>query len=204
MPLAHAQNAPLLAVTQAGQRMIALGDHGVVILSDDGHTWRQAKSVPVDGLLTALSFVDAQQGWAVGHGGVLLKTDDGGETWTLLQRMEGQPVLLSVWFENTRHGIVVGAYGYAAQTEDGGQSWTRLSVGEEGTTIISIIFSRGPTTAFSLLQRWGMPTALWIAALHGRSSILESGVAVGWSRSEIRQIASCWNEWPSVGQRQPG
>ena len=132
LPLAHAQNAPLLAVTHTGQRLVAIGDHGVVILSDDGQTWRQSRRVPVDGLLTALSFADAQQGWAVGHGGVLLKTEDGGETWTLQQRMEGQPVLLSVWFENSRHGIVVGAYGYAAQTEDGGQSWTRLIVGEEG------------------------------------------------------------------------
>lgn len=132
MPLTQAQHAPLLAVTQAGQRLIALGDHGVVVLSDDGLTWRQARGVPVDGLLTALSFVDAKQGWAVGHGGVLLRTADGGDTWALQQRLEGHPVLLSVWFENARHGIVVGSYGYAAETWDGGRNWKHLQVGAEG------------------------------------------------------------------------
>ena len=33
--------------------------------------------------LTAVYFVDAKQGWAVGHDGVVLHTDDGGDTWAL-------------------------------------------------------------------------------------------------------------------------
>lgn len=132
MQLAEPQRAPLVAVAQAGQRLAALGDHGVVVLSDDGQTWRQARSVPVDGLLTALSFADARQGWAVGHGGLVLHTADAGETWDLQARLEGQPVLLSVWFENALHGIVTGAYGYAAETRDGGRSWQRLTVSADG------------------------------------------------------------------------
>ena len=83
--LESAQHAPLVAVSQVGRRLVAVGDHGIVVLSDDGETWRQASSVPVDGLLTALSFIDERQGWAVGHGGVLLHTEDGGETWALQQ-----------------------------------------------------------------------------------------------------------------------
>ncbi|GLZ86543.1 hypothetical protein Pres01_25940 [Metapseudomonas resinovorans] len=132
MPLAAPQHAPLVAVTLAGERLAAVGGHGVVVLSDDGQAWRQAKSVPVDGLLTAVSFADAQHGWAVGHGGVLLLSEDGGETWTRQADLEGLPVLLSVWFENPWHGFVTGAYGYAAQTRDGGNSWQRLRVGAEG------------------------------------------------------------------------
>lgn len=107
--LGSAEHAPLVAAAQARQRLVAVGDHGVIVLSDDGATWRQAHSVPVDGLLTALSFVDERQGWAVGHGGVVLHTEDGGETWALLPPLEDRPVLLSVWFENARHGVVVGA-----------------------------------------------------------------------------------------------
>lgn len=125
----QAQHAPLVAVSQAGERLVAVGDYGVVALSEGGQDWRQARAVPVDTLLTAVSFADAQNGWAVGHGGVLLHTRDAGESWTLQQRLEGNPVLLSVWFENTRHGIVTGAYGYASETQDGGQSWQRLSLG---------------------------------------------------------------------------
>ncbi len=127
-----AKHAPLVAVAQAGQRLVAVGDHGVIVLSDDGKTWRQARNVPVDGLLTALSFISEREGWAVGHGGVVLHTEDGGETWSRLPPLEDRPVLLSVWFENARHGMVVGAYGYAAQTQDGGKSWQRVEVGAEG------------------------------------------------------------------------
>lgn len=131
MRLAQAQRAPLMAVSLAGERLVAVGDYGVVALSEGGQDWRQARTVPVDTLLTAVSFANAQNGWAVGHGGVLLHTSDAGENWTLQQHLEGKPVLLSVWFENTRHGIVTGAYGYASKTHDGGQNWQRLSLGAE-------------------------------------------------------------------------
>ena len=60
---------------------LAVGERGIVLLSDDsGMTWRQAR-VPVSVSLTAVQFVDAEQGWAVGHLGVVLHTEDGGETW---------------------------------------------------------------------------------------------------------------------------
>ncbi|BAN48053.1 YCF48-related protein [Metapseudomonas resinovorans] len=132
MRLDRPQEASLVAVAAAGNRLVAVGDHGVVVRSDDGLNWTQADKVPVDTLLTALSFADERNGWAVGHGGVLLKTSDAGQTWALQQRLEDAPVLLSVWFENAQHGIVVGAYGYASETRDGGNSWQRLAVGEEG------------------------------------------------------------------------
>lgn len=71
----------LLDVAAAGQRLVAVGERGHIIVSDDqGKSWRQV-SVPVAVLLTAVSFADEQHGWAVGHGGVVLHTKDGGETW---------------------------------------------------------------------------------------------------------------------------
>ena len=71
----------VLAVTSAGERLVAAGERGLVLLSDDaGKTWRQAK-VPVSVSLTNLRLVDAKLGWCVGHGGVVLGTRDGGETW---------------------------------------------------------------------------------------------------------------------------
>ena len=70
------------AAAQAGQRLVAVGERGVVVLSDDGgESWRQARQVPVSTTLTAVFFVDDKQGWAVGHGGVVLHSRDGGETW---------------------------------------------------------------------------------------------------------------------------
>ncbi|MFJ4373936.1 WD40/YVTN/BNR-like repeat-containing protein [Pseudomonas japonica] len=130
--LHEVRQAPLVAVERAGQGWVAVGDHGVVALSGDGRAWQQAHSVPVDGLLTAVSFIDERQGWAVGHGGVLLHSVDGGRNWDLQQRLENRPVLLSVLFSDSRQGLVVGAYGYAARTVDGGKTWQRVQVGEEG------------------------------------------------------------------------
>lgn len=71
------------AVTQAGSRLIAVGQRGhIVVSADRGATWQQA-SVPVSSDLTSVYFVDAREGWAVGHDGVILHSADGGATWTL-------------------------------------------------------------------------------------------------------------------------
>jgi photosystem II stability/assembly factor-like uncharacterized protein len=77
------QRTALIALARAGQRIIAVGVHGVIITSDDnGASWRQA-SVPVDVTLTSVYFRTAQEGWAVGHYGVVLHTVDGGSSWDL-------------------------------------------------------------------------------------------------------------------------
>jgi photosystem II stability/assembly factor-like uncharacterized protein len=79
----QAQHAVLLGVARAGERLVAVGERGIVLISaDSGDSWRQA-SVPVSTTLTAVQFVDAMQGWAVGHGGVVLHSADGGESWQL-------------------------------------------------------------------------------------------------------------------------
>jgi photosystem II stability/assembly factor-like uncharacterized protein len=74
----------LIAITLAGSRLVATGEHGVIIYSDDnGVTWTQA-SVPVEVTLTCVKFATPMLGWAAGHYGVILNTLDGGKTWTLL------------------------------------------------------------------------------------------------------------------------
>jgi photosystem II stability/assembly factor-like uncharacterized protein len=71
----------LIAITRAGSRLIAVGEHGVITYSDDnGSSWRQS-SVPVTVSLTSVGFADALHGWAAGHYGVILHTSDGGVTW---------------------------------------------------------------------------------------------------------------------------
>ncbi|MFU0418243.1 WD40/YVTN/BNR-like repeat-containing protein, partial [Acinetobacter baumannii] len=78
----------LLDATRAGKRVVAVGEHGIVLLSDDeGKTYRQARTVPVSATLSAVSFADEKHGWAVGQWGVILATSDGGETW-VKQRMD--------------------------------------------------------------------------------------------------------------------
>lgn len=79
---ARAARSPLLAIERAGSRVVAVGQRGHIVYSDDGGaTWRQA-AVPVSVDLLGVSFPSPKVGWAVGHEGVVLATRDGGATWT--------------------------------------------------------------------------------------------------------------------------
>lgn len=77
----RAEQSVLLGVASAGKRLVAVGEQGRIVLSDDnGARWRQV-AVPTSVTLTAVSFADERNGWAVGHSGVVLHSADGGETW---------------------------------------------------------------------------------------------------------------------------
>jgi photosystem II stability/assembly factor-like uncharacterized protein len=79
----RAARSVLTRVVRAGDRLVAIGERGLVVLSDDGgRQWRQAR-VPVSVTLTSASFADARLGWMVGHSGVVLHTTDGGESWAI-------------------------------------------------------------------------------------------------------------------------
>jgi photosystem II stability/assembly factor-like uncharacterized protein len=70
------------SVARVGNRLVAVGPRGHIIVSTDGGaTWKQSV-VPVSSDLTAVYFVNEKVGWAVGHDGVVLASADGGETWT--------------------------------------------------------------------------------------------------------------------------
>lgn len=149
--------APLMGLARAGDRLVAVGERGAVLLSDDaGVSWRQARQVPVSVTLTGVQFVGPKLGWAVGHQGVVLNTTDGGEHWS--RQLDGRQVaelmlaearatgddkaaadaerlvaegadkpLLDLSFRDEREGLVVGAFNLALKTSDGGQTWQAMS-----------------------------------------------------------------------------
>lgn len=79
----RAAQSLLIDIARAGERLVAVGERGHVLYSDDsGKRWTQAP-VPVSVMLTAVWFLDAQHGWAVGHDGMIIATDDGGANWRL-------------------------------------------------------------------------------------------------------------------------
>ncbi|WP_095109772.1 YCF48-related protein [Pseudomonas sp. Irchel 3E20] len=125
---AKAAKSLVVDVAHAGPRLVATGDRGHILYSDDqGTTWVQAK-VPTRQLLTALFFVDDKNGWAVGHDAQVLATQDGGATWTRqFEDVKRESPLLDVWFKDTHHGFAVGAYGAVLETTDGGQHWEDVS-----------------------------------------------------------------------------
>ncbi|KPJ89285.1 MAG: hypothetical protein AMJ53_15885 [Gammaproteobacteria bacterium SG8_11] len=117
-------NVLYLDIAYAGSRLVCVGERGLIIYSDDaGGRWQRAY-VPSQVLLTAVFFLDANTGWAVGHDGMILRTDDAARTW-YVQNMapdEDSP-LFDIWFQDQNHGIAVGAYGSYKVTDDGGKTW---------------------------------------------------------------------------------
>ncbi|WP_053144790.1 YCF48-related protein [Pseudomonas sp. P97.38] len=76
-----ATQSVMLSVARAGQRLVAVGERGFIIVSqDNGASWKQVSS-PVSMTLVKVRFIDANLGWAVGHAGVVLHSRDGGLTW---------------------------------------------------------------------------------------------------------------------------
>jgi photosystem II stability/assembly factor-like uncharacterized protein len=149
---AKAERSTLLAVTRAGSRLVAAGERGIILVSDDnGETWQQAK-VPTSVNLIALHFIDAKRGWAVGHMGIVLHSEDGGLNWS--KQLDGVEVarlaveavkdsgdtraikladyLLSdgpdkpffdIWMDDQGRGFVTGAFNLIFRTDDGGKHW---------------------------------------------------------------------------------
>lgn len=78
---AFASSSLLMDLDRVGDSLVAVGERGYILTSDDGgESWSQAE-VPVRVTLTACHFVNDKSGWAVGHDGVVLRTRDGGHSW---------------------------------------------------------------------------------------------------------------------------
>ena len=118
----------LVDIAHAGKRLVAVGDRGHILFSDDsGKNWVQAR-VPTRQMLTGVFFIDDKKGWAVGHDAQILATTDGGANWTLqFEDLEREAPLLDIWFQDANHGLAVGAYGALLETTDGGQNWNNVS-----------------------------------------------------------------------------
>ncbi|CAN7579792.1 YCF48-related protein [Variovorax sp. LjRoot130] len=147
-----ALGAAMLAVGRAGTRLVAVGERGTVLLSDDhGARWAQAR-VPLQATLTSVCFVNERTGWAAGHLGTILCSDDGGQSWH--KQLDGMAAaalvaaaaqrtgdataikhaqqlvtegadkpFFDLEFTDAERGFATGAYGLMFATADGGQSW---------------------------------------------------------------------------------
>lgn len=154
--VSNAANSTLLTVTRAGSRLVAAGERGIILISDDnGTSWEQS-SVPTSVNLTTLYFIDDKNGWALGHMGLVLHSKDGGKTWVkqldgikaahlaveavkdssnkraieqanyLIEDGPDKP-FFDIVMDADGNGLVVGAFNLAFSTNNGGESWTYLS-----------------------------------------------------------------------------
>lgn len=174
----------VLDVALAGTRLVAVGERGHVLLSDDqGKTWRQAKAVPTRSTLTALHATSERALWACGHGGVILKSDDAGDTWSLVDgQADGPDVLLAIRVQADGHGLAVGSFGAARRSSDGGKSWKAATLidGEAGERHLNRIVVSAAGT--------------WLIAAEGGHVLRGSGNAgaLAWDAVKTPYAGSLW------------
>ena len=131
------QKAAFFDMACLDDRLLAVGERGVIALSTDaGKSW-QTLRLPIGRTLTSLAMTPGLC-VAVGHGGVVARSRDQGDTWQLLdspdlQRLNmQQDAWLSVRIDSRQRLFLTGAFGKFLVSEDQGQTFKRFEVFEEG------------------------------------------------------------------------
>ncbi|HEV7279445.1 MAG TPA: YCF48-related protein [Pirellulaceae bacterium] len=148
-----------------------------------------------DATLRDVTFLNMEDGWAVGDAGTVLRTTDGGATWTEA-RIDSTAMLTGVAFADRERGLIVGwklsPYTHRASAEvlstaDGGETWIRQT--NE---------SRNPTAQAARLQPGFLGlavgeeelTAYGYVNLHARTGLAPwSGPTMGFRREGIDRRA---------------
>jgi photosystem II stability/assembly factor-like uncharacterized protein len=125
-PTARPHVSLMLGIARVGDRLVAVGERGSILLSEDsGKTWR---GVPTDtrATLTHVTFVGPKSAYAVGWDGTILRTDDAGDSWVKQHEDPSQDngLFTVVGFPDGR-ALAAGSYGLFYETQDG-KSWTDL------------------------------------------------------------------------------
>lgn len=181
-----AAKGALLDVALAGGRLVAAGERGHVLLSDDrGKSWRQATEVPTRTTLTALHVADAMTLWAVGHGGVILRSTDAGDRWQVVDgKADGPDVLLAIRVEPDGRGLAVGSFGVALATRNGGKTWKAApllpgEVGEKHLNRIAVT-----------------PVGTWLIAAEGGHVLRSADRGDTWTAVKTPYAGSLWSLLP--------
>ena len=135
----------MLGVAVHGDRAIAVGQMGMVLVRSADGTWTEVQS----GTQERLFGVDLNRNGtavAVGAFGALLRSTDGGQSWTevapqwvgIFKDTAGrlgdffQPSMYAVQLTDDDRAWVVGELGLVLRSEDGGQTWAVGHAGESG------------------------------------------------------------------------
>lgn len=126
----------------------------ILFTSNGGLSWQVLDNSELKGnILNSIEFFNKDVGFAVGSGGLIIKTSDGFNTW-IVQTSGTKVELNDINFTDSDNGIIVGDNGNILTTTNGGSVWKKeivstgenlkriaikdsvvLCVGDEGTII---------------------------------------------------------------------
>ena len=121
--------ADLGAVAARGERVLAAGAFGTVLVSPDAGTTWASQDTGTDQTLFAVALGPGQEAWAVGRSGAVVHSADG-------ERWERRPTpflrhFFGVLAPGPGEALVVGDFGLQLASDDGGQRWRCLPRGED-------------------------------------------------------------------------
>ena len=121
------------AMERVDDRIYAVGEHGIIIYSDDlGDNWTQSEIVPFTNTLTDIDCISKKECWATGHDATILHSNDSGKTWIKqYEDIDFDAPLLSIHMYESGEGIAIGAFALSLRTTDGGQSWGYLFMDDD-------------------------------------------------------------------------
>lgn len=178
--------------------------------------WARQES-NVSSVMNSVFFVDAKIGWAVGNGGVILKSINGGGRWAL-QPSNTPNSLHAVYFVSPTTGVAAGDLGTMIRTTDGGKTW--LPVAFDFSNTVRCIHFTDVITGYAVgdggtIMKTSDGGLTWVAQVSGTTSQINSvnfpnlntGFAVGEGNGTAVILKTTdggthWNELSS-GVNQP-
>jgi photosystem II stability/assembly factor-like uncharacterized protein len=212
-----ASKTRLLSLAGTGKRVVAVGQQGVIVASDDGVQWRQVPS-PVSQMLNRVRFIDDKTGWIAGYDSTLLKTEDGGASWSLKNFNPAGRPLFDVLALDASRLIAVGGYGTLLQSGDGGNTWAAASspitdLGLHFNTVLRLgdgsLFIAGEKGLMARSSdegaNWQMLQSPYVGSFFGALPLGDKGVLVYGMRGNVfisRDVTACptreaagWDEY---------
>ena len=198
----------LLDAETLGQRQIAVGERGFILLNDDGQHWRPAKTVGT-ATLTAITRRGSQL-WAVGHDASILKSTDRGASWRRVHYAPAkQRPLLDVLFVDDTHGFAVGAYGYFLETVDGGEHWASrmIAPGDHHFNALAMLANSNLLIAgeagtllrsTDLGKNWQLLTSPYAGSWFGVLPIGKSGAVIFGLRGQLYRTEDAGEHWTAL------
>lgn len=109
--------------------------------TDGGRTWQTQFEMTKAGYeqipLSVIYFADAQNGWAAGYNGTLLRTTDEGKHWALTDwDGAGRDWILSLQFKDLAEGLM-SAGGGLLRSIDGGATWNKVAELQGGGKVVA-------------------------------------------------------------------